>query len=109
MLGHEEGCLEAWQATKDNWSKITEMWPEHSVPAIFDSLTSLDKPELEADVVDFFTKHPIEFGQMQLAQGLEQLRIVVLLRQAAEADRQRLAQYLLPTQAEACIGPDPQK
>jgi puromycin-sensitive aminopeptidase len=109
MLGHEEGCLEAWQATKDNWEKINDMWPEHSVPAIYDSLVSLDTPELEADVVDFFTKkNTIESGQMQLAQGLEQLRISVLLRQAVEADRARLAQYLLPIQAANCIAPNPE-
>ncbi len=110
MVGHEEGHLEAWQALKDNWGKITEMWPEHSVPAIFDSFTQFDTPALEADIVDFFTKkHTIEFGQMQLAQGLEQLRIVVLLRQAVEADRETLAQYLLPTKAESCVAPDPEK
>ena len=110
MVGHEEGHLEAWQALKDNWGKIVEMWPEHSVPAIFDSFTQFDKPALEADIVDFFTKkHTIEFGQMQLAQGLEQLRIVVLLRQAVEADRETLSQYLLPTKAENCVAPDPGK
>jgi hypothetical protein len=70
---------------------------------------SLDTPELEADVVDFFTKKKtIESGQMQLAQGLEQLRIGVLLRQAVEADRERLAQYLLPTQAANCVAPNPE-
>jgi puromycin-sensitive aminopeptidase len=99
MLSSDVSCLEAWQATKDNWDKITAMWPEHSVPAIFGSLTSLDTPELEADAIDFFTKkHKIEFGQMKLAQGLEKLRINVLLRQAVEADSEKLAQYLLPSQ-----------
>ena len=110
MLGHDEGYLEAWQATKDNWEKINEMWPEHSVSAIFDHLTNLDTPELEADVFDFFTKkHKIESGQMQLAQGLEQLRIAVLLRKAVEADRPRLDQYLLPVQVANCVAPDPDK
>jgi puromycin-sensitive aminopeptidase len=110
ILGNEDACLETWQATKDNWGKITEMWTAYSVPAIFDSLISLDTPALEADVVDFFTKkNTIEFGQMQLAQGLEQLRIGVLLRQAVEADRARLDQYLLPIQVQSCIAPDPEK
>jgi len=109
LLGNEDSMLEAWQATKDNWEKINEMWPEHSVSAIFDSLSSLDKPELEADVVDFFTKkNTIEFGQMQLAQGLEQLRINVLLRQAVEADRERLNQYLLPVEVKGCVAPNPE-
>ena len=95
LLGREESCLETWEATKANWEKITDMWPAHSVPAIFDGFTSLDTPELEAEIVEFFTKkHAIEFGQMQLAQGLEQLRVAVLLRQAVEADSANLAQYI---------------
>ncbi|MBS1991455.1 MAG: M1 family metallopeptidase [Cyanobacteria bacterium SZAS LIN-3] len=110
LLGNEEAMLDAWKATKDNWGKITDMWPEHSVPAIFDSLSSLDTPELEADVVDFFTKkNTIEFGQMQLAQGLEQLRINVLLRKAVEAEREKLAQYLMPVEVQGCVAPNPEK
>ncbi|MBU6453068.1 MAG: M1 family metallopeptidase [Cyanobacteria bacterium REEB67] len=107
MLGGEESAAEAWQATKDNWAKINEMWPEHSVPALFDSLESLDTIEQEAEVIEFFKKNEIGFGQMQLAQGLEQLRIAVLLREAVKAERCALDQYLLPTSAEGCVAPNP--
>jgi len=104
LLGNEDAAHATWQAIKDNWDKITKMWPPHSVAYLFDSLSTLDTPELEADVRAFFAAHPVEGGQMKLAQGLEQLRINVLLRATVD---DKLKQYLLPTQTENCTAPNP--
>ncbi len=80
------------------------MWPANSVSAIFGYLSSLDSVEQEADVRAFFAANPPKGGQMKLTQGLEKLRINVLLRQTVD---EKVTQHLLPVTAETCIAPNP--
>jgi puromycin-sensitive aminopeptidase len=108
LLGNEDASEAAWDAIKANWEKINEMWPANSVSAIFSYLSSLDSVEQEADVRAFFAANPPKGGQMKLTQGLEKLRINVLLRQTVDADPdKKLTQHLLPVTAETCIAPNP--
>ena len=108
LLGNEDASEAAWDAIKANWEKINEMWPANSVSAIFGYLSSLDSVEQEADVRAFFAANPPKGGQMKLTQGLEKLRINVLLRQTVDADPdKKLTQHLLPVTAETCIAPNP--
>jgi len=104
LLGNEDGAQAAWDAIKANWEKINTMWPAHSVSAIFGYLSSLDSVEQEVDVKAFFAAHPVEGGQMKLTQGLEKLRINVLLRQTVD---HKVMQHLLPTATETCVAPNP--
>lgn len=104
LLGNEQGAQATWDAIKANWDKINQMWPAPSVAAIFGYLSSLDSVEQEADVKAFFASHAVKGGQMKLTQGLEKLRINVLLRQTVDG---KLTQHLLPVAQETCVAPNP--
>ncbi|HMY52026.1 MAG TPA: M1 family metallopeptidase [Candidatus Obscuribacter sp.] len=104
LLSEEDASVRVWEAIKENWAKLNGMWPEAMVARLFRNLSVLDSPEQEQDVLSFFAAHPVETTKMQLAQGLEQLRINVSLRQAVAAD-QALPKFLLPAQEHGCIPP----
>ena len=105
LLGEEQSSARVWQVTKDNWTKIKAMWPEAMVGRLYGSLGVLDTPEEEADVKAFFDANPVETTKMQLAQGLEKLRINVRLRQSVSAGETALMQYLVPSGQQGCIPP----
>lgn len=104
LLDNEAGSARVWESIKSNWGKINEMWPAYSVADLFDSLASLDTAEQEADVIAFFKTHTVDGGQMQLAQGLEKLRINVLLRQTVD---DKVIAHVLPVEQETCMSPEP--
>jgi hypothetical protein len=54
----------------------------------------------------FFAANPVDSTKMKLAQGLEQLRISVLVRQSIEACEGPVLRYFLPSDQEGCISPD---
>jgi puromycin-sensitive aminopeptidase len=106
LLGNREASAVVWQATKDNWSKIKGMWTESMVARLFGALSVFDTAAQEADVLAFFAANPVDSTKMKLAQGLEQLRISVLVRQSIEACEGPVLRYFLPSDQEGCISPD---
>lgn len=106
LLAREASSARTWEVIKENWAKLKSMWPESMIGRLFGSLSALDTAEQEADIKAFFEAHPVETTRMQLAQGLEQLRINVLLRQAVDAEKEALVNYLLPADAHGCIPPE---
>jgi puromycin-sensitive aminopeptidase len=82
----------AWKFLKKNWERMVETYPENGVVRMCSTvLPTLDRFELEKDAQEFFSKHKVESGDMAIAQGLELLRINVLLR---ERETDRLADYV---------------
>jgi puromycin-sensitive aminopeptidase len=92
-IAQNEVATEAtWQFLKKNWDQMIEAYPENGVVRMCAAIIqTLDRGGLEKEAIDFFAKHKVESGDMAVAQGLELLRINVLLR---ERESKRLAQYL---------------
>ncbi|PWU02195.1 MAG: hypothetical protein C5B53_01975 [Candidatus Melainabacteria bacterium] len=89
---NEVGTEATWQFLKKHWDEMIETYPENGVVRMCAAIIqTLDRGGLEKDAIDFFAKHKVESGEMAVAQGLELLRINVLLR---ERESKRLAQYL---------------
>jgi puromycin-sensitive aminopeptidase len=83
----------AWQFMKTNWQAMVRAYPENGVVRMVAAiLPQLDRPALEKDAQEFFAKYKVEAGDMAVAQGLELLRVNVLMR---ERETKRLGAYVL--------------
>lgn len=106
LLAGDKSAAITWASIKENWAQIKDMWPESLIARLFGGLRALDTPEQEADVKAFFAANPVTTMTMKLAQGLEQLRINVLLRQAVKAEEAEITRVLLPSGVESCMSPN---
>jgi puromycin-sensitive aminopeptidase len=96
-LLRNEVCGEAaWKFMCQNWEKMVKAYPESGIVRMIGGAESLDRPELEEEVRQFFAKNPVKAGDMATAQMLEQLRINVRLRESQAAP---LAAYILASGA----------
>jgi hypothetical protein len=59
------------------WHEMLRQYPDNSIPRMCEGIIGLVTPELEADVKDFFSKHPVKQGTKQMDQHLERLRVAV--------------------------------
>jgi puromycin-sensitive aminopeptidase len=91
MLGNVEGRELAWAFVKTNWEKMDRMFPKQGLRRMCGGIVSLATPELERDVRDFFKTRKIDLGGKAVDQYLEQLRIVVTVK---ERDSRALRAYL---------------
>jgi len=82
---------QAWDFIKRHWDEMDRLYPKHGLRRMCEGVTALATPELERDVHAFFAERKVQFGGKVLEQYLEQLRVMVSLR---ERDGRALASYL---------------
>lgn len=81
----------AWQFVRTHWAAANEAFPRNSIVRMVSSVTTLNTPELVADVAGFFAEHPIEQAAKTLDQVLERQRVNTAL---ATRERGRFADAL---------------
>jgi puromycin-sensitive aminopeptidase len=91
ILGNVYGRELAWAFVKTNWEKMEQLFPKQGLRRMCGGIVSLATPELERDVLMFFTSRKIDLGGKTLDQYLEQLRIAVTMQQR---DGKQLSAYL---------------
>jgi puromycin-sensitive aminopeptidase len=77
LLFNVEGREKAWRFMKDSWDEMLKKYPDSSIPRMCEGIVALATPELEADLRDFFARHPVKQGGRTIEQHLERLRIAV--------------------------------
>ncbi|MBI5317123.1 MAG: M1 family metallopeptidase [Nitrospirae bacterium] len=91
VLGNVYGRELAWDFVKTNWEKMDRLFPKQGMRRLCSGISNLATPELEQDVRTFFESRKIDLGGKTLDQNLEQLRIIVAVR---ERDSRTLRSYL---------------
>ena len=81
LLFNIDGRETAWSFMKDHWDEMVRKYPDNSIPRMCEGIVALVTPELEADVRDFFARHPVKQGTKQMEQHLERLRIAVACKE----------------------------
>jgi puromycin-sensitive aminopeptidase len=77
ILLNKDAREKAWSFMKAHWEEMLHRYPDNSIPRMCEGIVGLATPELEADVRDFFARHPVKQGAKQMEQHLERLRIAV--------------------------------
>jgi puromycin-sensitive aminopeptidase len=77
ILLNKDAREKAWSFMKAHWEEMLRRYPDNSIPRMCEGIVGLATPELEADVRDFFARHPVKQGAKQMEQHLERLRIAV--------------------------------
>jgi len=75
LLLNRKARVQAWGFMKGHWEEMLKQYPDNSIPRMCEGIIGLVSPELEADVKDFFARHPVKQGMQQIAQHLERLKI----------------------------------
>jgi puromycin-sensitive aminopeptidase len=91
VLGNVYGRELAWDFVKTNWEKMDQLFPRQGMRRLCSGISNLATPDLERDVRKFFESRKIDLGGKTLDQYLEQLRIIVTVR---ERDSNTLRAYL---------------
>ncbi|MGH7165926.1 MAG: M1 family metallopeptidase, partial [Nitrospiraceae bacterium] len=81
----------AWRFVKANWDEMDRKFPKQGLRRMCGGIVGLATPELERDVRAFCEERKIDLGGRTLEQYLEELRIMVILR---ERDGTALSKYL---------------
>ncbi len=81
LLMSPHGRGRAWAFVRANWDRMSQEYPVPGFRRMGEGLTGLATPALEREVQDFVRQRGVDLGGKTLAQYLEQLRIVVSLRQ----------------------------
>jgi puromycin-sensitive aminopeptidase len=76
----------AWDYMKANWDRMSKAYPVTGLRRLCEGVLGLSTPEREAQVHQFFEERKIDLGGKTLAQYLEQLRILVALREREAAE-----------------------
>ncbi|MFO0705345.1 MAG: M1 family metallopeptidase [Nitrospira sp.] len=85
VLGSVYGREQAWEFVKTNWDRMDRLYPKQGLRRMCGGIVGLAMPELERDVRAFFRSRQIDLGGKTLEQYLEQLRIVVNVRERESA------------------------
>lgn len=80
LLTSVYGRERAWHFVKLNWDTMDRLFPKSGLRRMCQGVTGLVAPELERDVIEFFSARKINLGGKTLDQYLEQLRIAVSFR-----------------------------
>ena len=91
VLGNVYGRELAWDFVKANWEKMDQLFPKQGLRRMCGGIVNLATPALERDVRAFFLSRQIDLGGKTLEQYLEQLKIMVTVR---ERDGAALRRYL---------------
>jgi puromycin-sensitive aminopeptidase len=70
----------AWAFLKAHWDEMSRQYPDNAIPRMCEGIVGLVSSELEADVKEFFARHPVKQGTKQMEQHLERLRVAVACR-----------------------------
>jgi len=81
ILLNKDARAQAWSFMKEHWNEMLNKYPDNSIPRMCEGIIGLVTPELEADVREFFSRHPVKQGAKQIEQHLERLRIAVACRE----------------------------
>ena len=81
ILLNKDAREKAWSFMKVHWEEMLRRYPDNSIPRMCEGIIGLVTPELEADVRDFFAKHPVKQGGKQMEQHLERLLIAVACKE----------------------------
>ena len=81
ILLNKDAREKGWSFMKAHWEEMLRRYPDNSIPRMCEGIIGLVTPELEADVRDFFAKHPVKQGGKQMEQHLERLRIAVACKE----------------------------
>jgi puromycin-sensitive aminopeptidase len=81
----------AWEFVKGHWEQMDRLYPKQGLRRMCEGVTGLATTEMERDVHAFFAERSPQFGGKTLEQYLEQLRVMVSLR---EREGRALGTYL---------------
>jgi len=77
VLLNKEAREKGWAFMKTQWETMLRQYPDNAIPRMCEGVIGLATAELEAEVVDFFARHPVKQGAKQMEQHLERLRVAV--------------------------------
>ncbi len=77
ILLNKRARVKAWSFMKSHWDEMLRQYPDNAIPRMCEGIIGLVTPDLEADVRQFFAKHPVKQGTKQVEQHLERLRVAV--------------------------------
>jgi aminopeptidase N len=80
-----------WEFVKGEWDAINARFPDNTIPRLLGGVTTLNTPELAADVERFLATHPVPQAVKTIEQHLERLKVNVALR---ERESKRLGEAL---------------
>lgn len=83
-----------WNFIRSNWKQMVDKFPGSGVVRMIGGCSALDKPELKAQVEEFFSKNKVKQGDMAVAQMIERLTVNVRLR---EMETPKVHAYLKPS------------
>ncbi len=72
---------QAWSFLKTHWDAMLRQYPDNSIPRMCEGIVGLASAPLAADVIDFFSKHPVKQGAKQIEQHLERLQVALACQQ----------------------------
>ncbi len=75
------GREQAWMFLQDNWERLNSQLPPNGIRRVCEAVVGLAGPEWERQVRAFFEAKKVDLGGKKLEHYLEQLRIVVRLRE----------------------------
>jgi puromycin-sensitive aminopeptidase len=81
LLMSVHGRGQAWMFLQDNWERLNAVLPPNGIRRVCEAVVGLATPEWERQVRTFFEAKKVNLGGKTLEQYLEQLRIVVRLRE----------------------------
>ena len=81
ILLNKPARVKAWVFMKAHWEEMLRQYPDNAIPRMCEGIVGLATAELEADVRDFFARHPVKQGTKQMEQHLERLRVAVTCRE----------------------------
>ena len=77
MLLNKHARDRAWSFLKTHWNDMNRQYPDNAIPRMCEGVIGLVTPELEKNVINFFSAHPVKQGSKQIEQHLERLRVSV--------------------------------
>ena len=81
ILLNKPARVKAWVFMKAHWEEMLRQYPDNAIPRMCEGIVGLATAELEADVRDFFARHPVKQGTKQMEQHLERLHVAVTCRE----------------------------
>ena len=81
ILLNKPARVKAWVFMKAHWEEMLRQYPDNAIPRMCEGIVGLATAELEADVRDFFARHPVKQGTKQMEQHLERLHVAVICRE----------------------------
>ncbi|HVS39951.1 MAG TPA: M1 family metallopeptidase [Gemmataceae bacterium] len=81
LLMNVDGREKAWMFLEEKWDRLNQVWPTNGVRRVLEGIVGLATPEWERRVRAFCEAKKVNLGGKTLEQYLEQLHVVVRLRE----------------------------